>query len=147
MYGCLCAIDIYILKGVETVVYRRSLTAVVWNFVSVVFVFIFVFVVLGFLFGTKVALVGAVALSILYLGNMIRNMKMKVVVQGNDLDIYLANKEYHYEIDKINIRSESRDFDSFTLKITDENGVQETFDLSLLGYRKYNQLLYDLGFE
>lgn len=131
----------------ETTVYKKSLTAVVWNFVSVVFVFIFVFVILGYFFGTKAALVGAVALSILYLGNMIRNMKMKVVVQGNDLDIYLGKKEYHYEIDKINIRSESRDFDSFTLKITDKDGVQETFDLSLLGYRKYNQLLDDLGFE
>lgn len=128
-------------------VYKRSPIAAIWNCVAVAFVFIFLFFTLGYFFGTKVAIIGASVVSLISFVNVIRDMKLKVVVEGNDLDIYLGKKEYHYEIDKINIRSESRDFDSFTLKITDENGVQETFDLSLLGYRKYNQLLYDLGFE
>ncbi len=134
-------------EGGEDLVYKRSPIAAIWNCVAVIFLFIFLFFVLGYFFGTKVAIIGASVVSLIALVNVIRDMKLKVVVEGNDLEIYLGKKEYHYEIDKINLRSESRDFDSFILKITDEDGVQETFDLSLLGYRKYQQLLYDLGFE
>lgn len=126
-------------------VYKRSLTAVIWNIVYSTFAVAFVFVLLGFLFEMKVAFTGAGAVAIFALVSVIRHITMKVVVQGNQLDIFIKNKEYHYDLDKIYIRAESRNRDVFTLRITDKDGVEEIFDLSLLGYVKYHQLLDDLA--
>lgn len=103
------------------------------------------FLISGAIGGYKVAIIISSIIIILVVISIFRQLRTKIIINGNDLSINDGKKEFNYNLNEVHISSEQRNNDSFFLYIYTEDGNKEMFDLSSLGKRKYNELIEDLG--
>lgn len=103
------------------------------------------FLISGVIGGYKVAIIISSIIIILVVIIIFRQLRTKIIINGNDLSINDGKKEFNYNLNEVHISSEQRNNDSFFLYIYTEDGNKEMFDLSSLGKRKYNELIEDLG--
>ena len=103
------------------------------------------FLISGVIGGYKVAIIISSIIIILVVISIFRQLKTKVIINGNGLSINDGKKEFNYNLNEVHISSEQRNNDSFFLYLYTEDGNKEMFDLSSLGKRKYNELIEDLG--
>lgn len=126
-------------------IYRRSLVAVIYNLIIMIFGVLVAFLISGVIGGYKVAIIISSIIIILVIISIFRQLKTKVIINGNRLSINDGKKEFNYNLNEVHISSEQRNNDSFFLYLYTEDGNKEMFDLSSLGKRKYNELIEDLG--
>ncbi|MDY5731175.1 MAG: hypothetical protein SPL05_06560 [Eubacteriales bacterium] len=126
-------------------IYRRSIVAFIYHLIIMIFGVLVAFLISGVIGGYKVAIIASSIIIILVVISIFRQMKTKVVINRNSLSIYDGKKEFNYKLNEVHISSEQRNNDSFFLYVYTEDGNNEMFDLSLLGVRKYNELIEDLG--
>ena len=126
-------------------IYRRSLVAVIYNLIIMIFGVLVAFLISGVIGGYKVAIIISSIIIILVVISIFRQLKTKVIINGNRLSINDGKKEFNYNLNEVHISSEQRNNDSFFLYLYTEDGNKEMFDLSSLGKRKYNELIEDLG--
>lgn len=103
------------------------------------------FLISGVIGGYKVAIIISSIIIILVVISIFRQLRTKIIINGNSLSINDGKKEFNYNLNEVHISSEQRNNDSFFLYLYTEDGNKEMFDLSLLGKRKYNELIEDLG--
>ena len=103
------------------------------------------FLISGVIVGYKVAIIISSIIIILVVISIFRQLRTKIIINGNSLSINDGKKEFNYNLNEVHISSEQRNNDSFFLYLYTEDGNKEMFDLSLLGKRKYNELIEDLG--
>ena len=104
-----------------------------------------VFLISGVIGGYKVAIIISSIIIILVVISIFRQLRTKIIINGNGLLINDGKKEFNYNLNEVHISSEQRNNDSFFLYLYTEDGNKEMFDLSSLGKRKYNELIEDLG--
>ena len=126
-------------------IYRRSLVAVIYNLIIMIFGVLVAFLISGVIGGYKVAIIISSIIIILVVISIFRQLKTKIIINGNRLSINDGKKEFNYNLNEVHISSEQRNNDSFFLYLYTEDGNKEMFDLSSLGKRKYNELIEDLG--
>ena len=126
-------------------IYRRSLVAVIYNLIIMIFGVLVAFLISGVIGGYKVAIIITSIIIILVAISIFRQLRTKIIINGNVLSINDGKKEFNYNLNEVHISSEQRNNDSFFLYIYTEDGNKEMFDLSSLGKRKYNELIEDLG--
>lgn len=126
-------------------IYRRSLVAVIYNLIIMIFGALVAFLISGVIGGYKVAIIISSIIIILVVISIFRHLRTKIIINGNVLSINDGKKEFNYNLNEVHISSEQRNNDSFFLYIYTEDGNKEMFDLSSLGKRKYNELIKDLG--
>lgn len=126
-------------------IYRRSLVAFIYNLIIMIFGVLVAFLISGVIGGYKVAIIISSIIIILVVKSIFRQLRTKIIINGNDLSINDGKKEFNYNLNEVHISSEQRNNDSFFLYIYTEDGNKEMFDLSSLGKRKYNELIGDLG--
>ncbi len=126
-------------------IYRRSLVAVIYNLIIMIFGVLVAFLISGVIGGYKVAIIISSIIIILVVISIFRQLRTKVIINGNGLSINDGKKEFNYNLNEVHISSEQRNNDSFFLYLYTEDGNKEMFDLSSLGKRKYNELIEDLG--
>lgn len=126
-------------------IYRRSLVAVIYNLIIMIFGALVVFLISGVIGGYKVAIIISSIIIILVVISIFRQLRTKIIINGNGLSINDGKKEFTYNLNEVHISSEQRNNDSFFLYLYTEDGNKEMFDLSSLGKRKYNELIEDLG--
>lgn len=126
-------------------IYRRSLVAFIYNIIIMIFGVLVAFLISGVIGGYKVAIIISSIIIILVVIIIFRQLRTKIIINGNDLSINDGKKEFNYNLNEVHISSEQRNNDSFFLYIYTEDGNKEMFDLSSLGKRKYNELIEDLG--
>ena len=126
-------------------IYRRSLVAVIYNLIIMIFGVLVAFLISGVIGGYKVAIIISSIIIILVVISIFRQLKTKIIINGNGLSINDGKKEFTYNLNEVHISSEQRNNDSFFLYLYTEDGNKEMFDLSSLGKRKYNELIEDLG--
>ena len=126
-------------------IYRRSLVAVIYNLIIMIFGALVVFLISGVIGGYKVAIIISSIIIILVVISIFRQLRTKIIINGNRLSINDGKKEFNYNLNEVHISSEQRNNDSFFLYLYTEDGNKEMFDLSSLGKRKYNELIEDLG--
>ena len=125
-------------------IYRRSLVAVIYNLIIMIFGVLVAFLISGVIGGYKVAIIISSIIIILVVISIFRQLRT-IIINGNLLSINDGKKEFNYNLNEVHISSEQRNNDSFFLYLYTEDGNKEMFDLSLLGKRKYNELIEDLG--
>ena len=103
------------------------------------------FLISGVIGGYKVAIIISSIIIILVVISIFRQLRTKVIINGNGLSINDGKKEFNYNLNEVHISSEQINNDSFFLYLYTEDGNKEMFDLSSLGKRKYNELIEDLG--
>ena len=103
------------------------------------------FLISGVIGGYKVAIIISSIIIILVVISIFRQMRTKIIINGNRLSINDGKKEFNYNLNEVHISSEQINNDSFFLYLYTEDGNKEMFDLSSLGKRKYNELIEDLG--
>ena len=103
------------------------------------------FLISGVIGGYKVAIIISSIIIILVIISIFRQLRTKIIINGNGLSINDGKKEFNYNLNEVHISSEQRNNDSFFLYLYTEDGNKEMFDLSSLGKRKYNELIEDLG--
>ncbi|WP_314347268.1 hypothetical protein [Fusobacterium massiliense] len=126
-------------------IYRRSLVAVIYNLIIMIFGVLVAFLISGVIGGYKVAIIISSIIIILVVISIFKQLRTKIIINGNGLSINDGKKEFTYNLNEVRISSEQRNNDSFFLYLYTENGNKEMFDLSSLGKRKYNELIEDLG--
>ena len=126
-------------------IYRRSLVAVIYNLIIMIFGVLVAFLISGVIGGYKVAIIITSIIIILVAISIFRQLRTKIIINGNRLSINDGKKEFNYNLNEVHISSEQRNNDSFFLYLYTEDGNKEMFDLSSLGKRKYNELIEDLG--
>lgn len=126
-------------------IYRRSLVAFIYNLIIMIFGVLVAFLISGVIGGYKVAIIISSIIIILVVISIFRQLRTKIIINGNSLSINDGKKEFTYNLNEVHISSEQRNNDSFFLYLYTEDGNKEMFDLSLLGKRKYNELIEDLG--
>ena len=126
-------------------IYRRSLVTVIYNLIIMIFGVLVAFLISGVIGGYKVAIIISSIIIILVVISIFRQMRTKIIINGNRLSINDGKKEFNYNLNEVHISSEQRNNDSFFLYLYTEDGNKEMFDLSSLGKRKYNELIEDLG--
>lgn len=126
-------------------IYRRSLVAVIYNLIIMIFGALVVFLISGVIGGYKVAIIISSIIIILVVISIFRQLRTKIIINGNVLSINDGKKEFNYNLNEVHISSEQRNNDSFFLYLYTEDGNKEMFDLSSLGKRKYNELIEELG--
>ena len=126
-------------------IYRRSLVAVIYNLIIMIFGALVAFLISGVIVGYKVAIIISSIIIILVVISIFRQLRTKIIINGNRLSINDGKKEFNYNLNEVHISSEQRNNDSFFLYLYTEDGNKEMFDLSSLGKRKYNELIEDLG--
>ena len=126
-------------------IYRRSLVAVIYNLIIMIFGVLVAFLISGVIGGYKVAIIISSIIIILVVISIFRQLRTKIIINGNRLSINDGKKEFNYNLNEVYISSEQRNNDSFFLYLYTEDGNKEMFDLSSLGKRKYNELIEDLG--
>ena len=126
-------------------IYRRSLVAVIYNLIIMIFGVLVAFLISGVIGGYKVAIIISSIIIILVVISIFRQLRTKIIINGNGLSINDGKKEFNYNLNEVHISSEQRNNDSFFLYLYTEDGNKEMFDLSSLGKRKYNELIEDLG--
>lgn len=126
-------------------IYRRSLVAFIYNLIIMIFGVLVAFLISGVIGGYKVAIIISSIIIILVVISIFRQLRTKIIINGNDLSINDGKKEFNYNLNEVHISSEQRNNDSFFLYLYTEDGNKEMFDLSSLGKRKYNELIEDLG--
>lgn len=126
-------------------IYRRSLVAVIYNLIIMIFGALVAFLISGVIGEYKVAIIISSIIIILVVISIFRQMRTKIIINGNRLSINDGKKEFNYNLNEVHISSEQRNNDSFFLYLYTEDGNKEMFDLSSLGKRKYNELIEDLG--
>ena len=126
-------------------IYRRSLVAVIYNLIIMIFGVLVAFLISGVIGGYKVAIIISSIIIILVVISIFRQLRTKIIINGNRLSINDGKKEFNYNLNEVHISSEQRNNDSFFLYLYTEDGNKEMFDLSSLGKRKYNVLIEDLG--
>lgn len=126
-------------------IYRRSLVAFIYNLIIMIFGALVAFLISRVIGGYKVAIIISSIIIILVVISIFRQLRTKIIINGNDLSINDGKKEFNYNLNEVHISSEQRNNDSFFLYIYTEDGNKEMFDLSSLGKRKYNELIEDLG--
>ena len=103
------------------------------------------FLISGVIGGYKVAIIISSIIIILVVISIFRQLRTKIIINGNRLSINDGKKEFNYNLNEVHISSEQINNDSFFLYLYTEDGNKEIFDLSSLGKRKYNELIEDLG--
>ena len=103
------------------------------------------FLISGVVGGYKVAIIISSIIIILVVISIFRQLRTKIIINGNSLSINDGKKEFNYNLNEVHISSEQRNNDSFFLYLYTEDGNKEMFDLSSLGKRKYNELIEELG--
>ena len=103
------------------------------------------FLISGVIGGYKVAIIISSIIIILVVISIFRQLRTKIIINGNHLSINDGKKEFNYNLNEVHISSEQINNDSFFLYLYTEDGNKEMFDLSSLGKRKYNELIEDLG--
>ncbi|KXB39033.1 hypothetical protein HMPREF1872_01355 [Amygdalobacter nucleatus] len=103
------------------------------------------FLISGVIGGYKVAIIISSIIIILVVISIFRQLRTKIIINGNGILINDGKKEFNYNLNEVHISSEQRNNDSFFLYLYTEDGNKEMFDLSSLGKRKYNELIEDLG--
>ena len=126
-------------------IYRRSLVAVIYNLIIMIFGVLVAFLISGVIGGYKVAIIISSIIIILVVISIFKQLRTKIIINGNGLSIKDGKKEFTYNLNEVHISSEQRNNDSFFLYLYTEDGNKEMFDLSSLGKRKYNELIEDLG--
>ena len=126
-------------------IYRRSLVAVIYNLIIMIFGVLVAFLISGVIGGYKVAIIISSIIIILVVISIFRQLRTKIIINGNLLSINDGKKEFNYNLNEVHISSEQINNDSFFLYLYTEDGNKEMFDLSSLGKRKYNELIEDLG--
>lgn len=126
-------------------IYRRSLVAVIYNLIIMIFGVLVAFLISGVIGGYKIAIIISSIIIILVVISIFRQLRTKIIINGNSLSINDGKKEFNYNLNEVHISSEQRNNDSFFLYLYTEDGNKEMFDLSSLGKRKYNELIEDLG--
>lgn len=126
-------------------IYRRSLVAFIYNLIIMIFGVLVAFLISGVIGGYKVAIIISSIIIILVVISIFRQLRTKIIINGNGLSINDGKKEFNYNLNEVHISSEQRNNDSFFLYLYTEDGNKEMFDLSSLGKRKYNELIEDLG--
>ena len=126
-------------------IYRRSLVAVIYNLIIMIFGVLVAFLISGVIGGYKVAIIISSIIIIFVVISIFRQLRTKIIINGNRLSINDGKKEFNYNLNEVHISSEQINNDSFFLYIYTEDGNKEMFDLSSLGKRKYNELIEDLG--
>ena len=126
-------------------IYRRSLVAVIYNLIIMIFGVLVAFLISGVIGGYKVAIIITSIIIILVAISIFRQLRTKIIINGNSLSINDGKKEFNYNLNEVHISSEQINNDSFYLYLYTEDGNKEMFDLSSLGKRKYNELIEDLG--
>lgn len=126
-------------------IYRRSLVAFIYNLIIMIFGALVAFLISVVIGGYKVAIIISSIIIILVVISIFRQLRTKIIINGNDLSINDGKKEFNYNLNEVHISSEQRNNDSFFLYVYTEDGNKEMFDLSSLGKRKYNELIEDLG--
>ena len=126
-------------------IYRRSLVAFIYNLIIMIFGVLVAFLISGVIGGYKVAIIISSIIIILVVISIFRQLRTKIIINGNLLSINDGKKEFNYNLNEVHISSEQRNNDSFFLYLYTEDGNKEMFDLSSLGKRKYNELIEDLG--
>ncbi|UHR02020.1 hypothetical protein LV469_05055 [Peptoniphilus sp. GNH] len=126
-------------------IYRRSLVAFIYNLIIMIFGVFVAFLISGVIGGYKVAIIISSIIIILVVISIFRQLRTKIIINGNGLLINDGKKEFNYNLNEVHISSEQRNNDSFFLYLYTEDGNKEMFDLSSLGKRKYNELIEDLG--
>lgn len=126
-------------------IYRRSLVAVIYNLIIMIFGVLVAFLISGVIGGYKVAIIISSIIIILVVISIFRQLRTKIIINGNRLSINDGKKEFNYNLNEVHISSEQINNDSFFLYLYTEDGNKEMFDLSSLGKRKYNELIEDLG--
>lgn len=126
-------------------IYRRSLVAVIYNLIIMIFGVLVAFLISGVIGGYKVAIIISSIIIILVVISIFKQLRTKIIINGNRLSINDGKKEFNYNLNEVHISSEQRNNDSFFLYLYTEDGNKEMFDLSSLGKRKYNELIEDLG--
>ena len=126
-------------------IYRRSLVAVIYNLIIMIFGVLVAFLISGVIGGYKVAIIISSIIIILVVISIFKQLRTKIIINGNSLSINDGKKEFNYNLNEVHISSEQINNDSFFLYLYTEDGNKEMFDLSSLGKRKYNELIEDLG--
>lgn len=126
-------------------IYRRSLVAVIYNLIIMIFGVLVAFLISGVIGGYKVAIIISSIIIILVVISIFKQLRTKIIINGNGLSIKDGKKEFTYNLNEVHISSEQINNDSFFLYLYTEDGNKEMFDLSSLGKRKYNELIEDLG--
>ena len=126
-------------------IYRRSLVAVIYNLIIMIFGVLVAFLISGVIGGYKVAIIISSIIIIFVVISIFRQLRTKIIINGNGLSIKDGKKEFTYNLNEVHISSEQINNDSFFLYLYTEDGNKEMFDLSSLGKRKYNELIEDLG--
>lgn len=125
--------------------YRFSLFALIWNILGYAIATLAVFVLVAYFSEVKIAIVIAAILALLIILSMLKDLKTKVIISDDNLEIHYHNEIYNYDLKKIDYKSKMVNNDQNTLYITDSQEKMQEFDLSLLGRIKFECLLEDLS--
>ena len=105
-------------------IYRRSLVAVIYNLIIMIFGVLVAFLISGVIGGYKVAIIISSIIIILVVISIFRQLKTKVIINGNRLSINDGKKEFNYNLNEVHISSEQRNNDSFFLYLYTEDGTE-----------------------
>lgn len=122
-------------------IYRRSLVAFIYNLIIMIFGVLVAFLISGVIGGYKVAIIISSIIIILVVISIFRQLRTKIIINGNGLLINDGKKEFNYNLNEVHISSEQRNNDSFFLYLYTEDGNKEMFDLSSLGKKNIMNLL------
>lgn len=125
-------------------IYRFSLIALIWNTLGYAIATLALFVLVAYFLEIKIALVISAIIALLIILSMFKDLKTKVIISDDNLELHYHNKIYNYDLKKINYKAKMVNNDQNTLYITDNQGKIQDFDLSMLGRLKFESLLDDL---
>lgn len=126
-------------------IYRASNFVFIKEIVSMLFGFVFLAFLLMYFLDNLVLSIGialVVLLPALFFTG--RDKKLYVKVTDEMVTIVKGRKSSQYRLGECALKASSENRESFTLYITDADGKKADYDLSLLGYTRWQELLADL---
>lgn len=124
--------------------YRFSPISLLFTIIKDIFAIGVVFIIVGYLFEIKAGIISSVVVGVLILKSIFDDLRTHVTVTDKELIIKENNKTFSYDLRKIKLGAETKNNDNFKI-IVQENDNIKKFDLSILGYYQFNELINDLG--
>ena len=125
--------------------YRFSLFALIWNTLGYTMAILAIFVLVTYFWEVKIAIAVSVIIALLIILSMFKDLKTKVIISDDNLELHYHKEIYNYKLKKIDYKAKMVNNDQNILYITDDQGKVKEFDLSLLGRIKFECLLNDLN--
>lgn len=124
--------------------YRFSPISLLFTIIKDIFAIGVVFIIVGYLFEIKAGIISSLVVGVLILKSIFDDLRTHVTVTDKELIIKENSKTFNYDLRKIKLGAKIKNNDNFKI-IVQENDNIKNFDLSILGYYQFNELINDLG--